>query len=408
MNVASYEEALQTTLQLAIKRQVVPIDVSSRARRYQYLAKPAYAAIDLPNFSRAMMDGYAVHRDDLNANHPLTVNGDVRAGDIPSQAVSPGFVTKIRTGAPVPFGTSAIVRKEWIEEVDDTSIRILQSVRDGESVQLRGEDARCGDVILAEGKRLNGQARTLLQAAGVKSVEVYQTCRITIICTGSELVQGTDELKLGEVYAASDAFLIDGLTEMGATIEDVVFVGDSETAIESAILRYIGNVDYLFITGGASVGDTDFVKTVLYRITGSASLNVERVLMRPGSPYVATHVGDTTIFGLSGNPAACFVQFHVLAKHAVQWTLGQSRAPFSITVELSENISVKPVKHVRFYRASVRCEMGRFVAYPQFRQSSGILSGLPSVNAIIRLDKSLYQKGEHVPAILITAEDDFS
>ncbi|GMA59886.1 hypothetical protein GCM10025859_03260 [Alicyclobacillus fastidiosus] len=135
-------------------------------------------------------------------------------------------------------------------------------------------------------------------------------------------------------------------------------------------------------------------------MSGSPSLPIERVWMRPGSPFLAARAGSTTIFGMSGNPAACFVQFHVLALPVIRKSLGMDAPLFADHAVLAEPIRLKPVKHVRFHRATASLSKSQLSVLPQAGQSSGLVTGLSNVNAIIRLDKQVYERGEHVPVLL--------
>lgn len=407
MTIASFDEALETTLELAAARKTATIDLWKSPASTGYLAEPVTSAIDLPNFDRSMMDGYAIHLADLaNTTETLTIVGDIRAGDARCTALTRGCAVKVRTGASVPVNCAAVVRQEQVEQVSPDSIRILKPVKQEESIQRRGEDAKTGDVLLASGSILNGQSRAVLKSAGVTVADIYESCSVALLCTGSELVHDARPLRTGEIYAANDAFLADSLRALGAVVVDTLFVEDNLDAMATAVERYMNSVDYLFITGGTSVGDTDFAKAAIRKVAGDAQLPIERVWMRPGSPFVATRIAKTTVFALSGNPAACFVQFHALSRHAVEWTLGRSPQAFSAKAVLAKDIVVKPVKHTRLYRATVRLEHSQLIAYPQAKQSSGSITGLSSTNALIRLHDH-HHLARDVVAVQFTASSPF-
>ncbi|WP_237699900.1 hypothetical protein [Alicyclobacillus acidocaldarius] len=157
----------------------------------RFLAQDVAAAVDLPPFSRSMMDGYAIHAEDLGADDTwLRVVADVRAGDAAAGvAVAPGQAVRVRTGAPVPPGTAAVVREEWVD-VEGDAIRLLRSVPAGESVQPQGDDARRGDVIARAGQVWDGQTQAVLRAAGVHECRCFRPLTAAILSTGSELVMG--------------------------------------------------------------------------------------------------------------------------------------------------------------------------------------------------------------------------
>lgn len=401
MDIVTYDEAFSTVLTLAALRRMTSIDVWQSHPPHRLAAVPVTAAIDMPPFARSMMDGYAIHADDLATDSPLTVIDNIHAGEASRRPVTPGTAVQVRTGAPIPSGTSAIVRNEWIERSEASMIRLLQKVKLGESIQWAGEDARAGDVILPMGSVVDGQARSVLRAAGVKTIPAFSACRVAVICTGTELLrEHTLYPRTGQVFASSDAFLSDALRFVGAEVEPIEYVRDDVAAIEQAIVRYVNEVDYILVTGGASVGDTDFAKVAIARVRNSAEPILTRVWMRPGAPFLAARSGKTTIFGMSGNPAACFVQFHVLALPAIKHSMGYpQRSAFPFTASLAQPLTLKPVKHVRFHRAVASFDGTRLVVSSETKQSSGSLTGLTFVNAIMRLDQSQYPAGKEVPLL---------
>lgn len=398
-SICTYDEALDIAIHLAAPRRIIERNVWTKAPSTATLADDVRAAIDLPPFARAMMDGFAVHRSDIAGTQPLQVVADIHAGEQPKTPVSPGTAVQIRTGAPVPENTAAVVRKEWTEWIDAHTIRLLRPISAGESIQPRGQDTAQGAVLLSRGAQIDGQTIAVLRAAGVTSIPIYAPVRVGIVSTGSELVTDpTKPLCAAQVYAASDAFLQSTLEALGAQVVDISYVDDHPERIEQRAARFIADgVDYVLLTGGASVGDTDYATSVIRRLCGTEQLPIERVWMRPGSPFLAGRAGRTTVFGLSGNPAACFVQFHVLVLPAIRRSLGIDAAMFAQEAVLTQSIRLKPIKHVRFYRATAGVDGVQVRVEPQVGQSSGLVTGLACVNAIIRLDEQVYEAGDIVP-----------
>src|SRR5688572_15758155 len=73
------------------------------------LAAPVVAALDVPAFDRAAMDGYAVLADDTfcaGRYEPRVLRcvETVHTGEVPSHGVARGDCIQIATGAPMPAG----------------------------------------------------------------------------------------------------------------------------------------------------------------------------------------------------------------------------------------------------------------------------------------------------------------
>ncbi|MCL6487958.1 MAG: molybdopterin molybdotransferase MoeA [Alicyclobacillus mali] len=366
----------------------------------RWLTRDVSAAVDLPPFSRSMMDGYAIHAADLRGDAPLRVVGDVRAGDALSVSVTPGQAVRVRTGAPVPPGTAAVVREEWVA-VEGDAIRLLRPVISGESVQPQGDDARRGDVIARAGQLVDGQTQAVLRAAGVHQYTCPRPLAAAVLATGSELVTGPHAEggpPPGHVYAATDAFLQSTLSHLGVEIAAVEHAPDDLDAIVAAAKRLAAKVDLLILTGGASVGDADYARAALAALDDDAPLLFERIWMRPGAPMLARPTSKGFAFGLSGNPAAAYVQFHTLVVPFVMRWLGVRGArPFPLMAVLDGDVHMKPVKHTRVLRGRLRLQSATLIFQPEDKQSSGSLAGLVSTNAIARMDGHHLARGATVP-----------
>lgn len=149
------------------------------------------AAVALPRFDHAAMDGYAVRAADVAAAAPdapvvLPVAGVVAAGDAAHPSLAPGTAWRIMTGAPVPAGADAVVPFEWTDRgVDQVSVG--QPVPVARHIRRAGEDVREGDVAIAAGTRLAPRHLALLAAVGSTSVAVLPAPRVAVIATGQEL-----------------------------------------------------------------------------------------------------------------------------------------------------------------------------------------------------------------------------
>jgi molybdopterin molybdotransferase len=393
-----FDEARQAAMNRAIMQRTEAVNLSLAYGRY--LAKPVIAKLDVPPFNRAMMDGFAIRSDDLSQNSGLlTVVDTVIAGDEPENEVKPGEAIRIMTGAPVPDGADAVVRFEWCEELPDNHVQILKQVRKGESIQPIGEDGKSGQTIIPCGARLTGAELAVCKTFGVHTPSVTIPPRVCILVTGNELVQNPEtELRQGQIYGANEMFLQGALKEDGATVTRIRYIKDNLSEISAAISESVSESEYVILTGGVSAGDLDFVPAAIRQLSGE--LDVEKVLMRPGSPFVVSKIGSTAIFALSGNPAASFIQFESLVRPVIRKTLGMEDKGFPITGELLHGIHLKPIKHTRILRAVARIVAGRFTIDASMAQSPGVMSSFAVANCLVRLDESTYEAGSGLPVRL--------
>ncbi|MEJ7545559.1 molybdopterin-binding protein, partial [Staphylococcus hominis] len=73
-------------------------------------------------------------------------------------------------------------------------------------------------------------------------------------------------------------------------------------------------------TGGVSVGDFDYLPEIYKAIDAKVLFN--KVAMRPGSVTTVAVTTDKYLFGLSGNPSACYTGCELYVKPAVNKLMG--------------------------------------------------------------------------------------
>ncbi|MCL6452532.1 MAG: molybdopterin molybdotransferase MoeA [Alicyclobacillus sp.] len=359
------------------------------------LVEPAYAAIDVPPFDRAMMDGYALTAADLAERRtPLRSVLAVAAGHTPRVAMEPGMCARVLTGAPVPMGTAAVVRQEWCTE-SDGEIEVLRWPAPGESIQPAGQDGRSGEPLLPAGRVLSALDCAVLQTFGVKQVRVARRLRAALLVTGDELAPAGGPLAPGQIYGTNDRMLDGCLRADGLEVVQTAHLRDDPRELATAITRAAADADVIVVTGGVSVGDFDFTPHAVEQVLGP--LLLRKVLMRPGSPLVFAVRDQVACFGLSGNPAACFAQYETLIGPALRCSLGQTDVPFPATGILAHDVQLKPVKHTVVHRGKMHLQAGQLLVDCRMAQSTGVVSSLLASDVLVRLDDADYRAGDIVP-----------
>ncbi|RLG23655.1 molybdopterin biosynthesis protein, partial [Methanosarcinales archaeon] len=113
--------------------EVVPIDLAY----HRILADDVVAAIDVPTFDRADMDGYAVRAADTYTAREedpvsLEIIDRIPAGDVSSLTISSGEAAEIGTGAMLPDGADAVVMVEYTEQ-NGSSVSVQRAVHSWEN-----------------------------------------------------------------------------------------------------------------------------------------------------------------------------------------------------------------------------------------------------------------------------------
>ena len=342
-----------------------------------FAAQDYFARLSLPAFDNSAMDGYAVVASWCNKGGRLRVTGEQPAGPDRKLRVGRGEAARIFTGAPLPEGADAIVMQEDVTR-DDTDIILNVDVEAGDFVRRRGCDLAEGQIILQRGERIRPATIALLASQGFADVIVGGEATAAIISTGDELVNPGQELQGGQIYDSNSALLSALLHGIGVSATAVEHCRDDRESLGEAIKRGIRN-NVLIISGGVSVGDHDLVKKVLCEL--GAKIEIWRVAVKPGKPFLFGNIGACFVFGLPGNPVSAFVTFLQFVRPAILRMMAATnlelpQVPAQLAVGLT-NDGDRP----HYIRGKL--ERGRFT--PVGRQESHALFGLKQANALLRI-----------------------
>src|ERR671927_53616 len=87
------------------------------------LAEDISSDFNSPPYDKALMDGYAVRSADREPQRRILE--EIAAGAVPRVALTPGAVSRIMTGAPLPEGADAVVPLEQTQLKDERNVQIL-------------------------------------------------------------------------------------------------------------------------------------------------------------------------------------------------------------------------------------------------------------------------------------------
>jgi len=295
--------------------------------RGRILAEAIAADRDNPAFDYAAMDGYAVRAADVaracaacaGRSGPaglvtLRVVGESRIGSEPPRVLEAGGVVRIATGAAVPGGADAVIKRERVTEhgftisvTPDEAMR----VRTGDHIRRRAENASAGAVVLAAGTVLSAAALGTLAAVGVSRPRVACRLRVAVITTGDELVApeaAPGPFQIRDSNGAALGAVLGAHAWIGAA--RAVHVRDDGADLAGALRSALASADAVVLSGGVSVGHRDPVRSA---VEGAGARIVFHGLpQRPGKPMlgaVGTGAGGrrVPIFGLPGNPVSAMV-----------------------------------------------------------------------------------------------------
>ena len=367
------------------------------------------AGHDVPSFPNSAMDGFAVRAADTPGT--LEVAATTAAGSAPAGEVRPGQAVRIMTGAPVPAGADAVVMVERTTPAGEGKVRIQVAASPGEHIRLPGEDVRAGQVLFEPGTELHPGHLGVLASVGCQAVEVVPPATVGVLSTGDELASGPGDLRPGQIRDSNRPMLLALSARAGCVPVDLGTAPDDEVAITTAIERGVATCDAILTSGGVSVGDFDYVKTVLDRL---GEMHWWQVAVKPAKPLAfgtvrgpggAGQRGGTPVFGLPGNPVSSLVSFELFARPALRQMMGHGQIlRRQVPAVADEALRRRPDGKVHLVRVVATADdEGRWHVRSSGGQASHLLRAMARANALAVLpDGDGVAAGDPVKVMLLT------
>jgi molybdopterin molybdotransferase len=334
------------------------------------LAQDVVATADVPPFSRAAMDGYAVRAADTAGATPaspvvLAWIEKVFTGQMPSRLVGRGECIEIATGAPMPSGADSVVMVEQTT-ADGPRIQIFNEAEPGQNIGRQGADIRNGQTVMRRGELLNASRVGAIAALGLAQVDVYAQPRVAILSTGNEIVDPGQPLQPGQIYDINRFTVAAVVAEHGGVPVPHRTAADTMADLDRALDECLED-DVLVFSGGTSVGERDLI---LDALGSRGEVLFHGISVKPGKPTAFGLVGGRPFFGMPGYPSSCLLNTHILLVPALRFIARLPAAtPRTITLPLARRVASAKDRH-QFY--TVRVADG--LAIPAYKASGDITS----------------------------------
>ena len=352
------------------------------------LAVDVVSPVSLPPHDNASMDGFAVHSADIaqpsrEAPVRLPVTRVLAAGDGASAVLERGTAMRIMTGAWIPAGADSVIRVEDTESSAD-SVTILDARDTGRNIRAMGEDVEAGSVVMRAGTQVTAAHLGVLASVGCATPSVFRRPRVAILATGDELVtlEHFDTVLAGNRIVSSNSYALAAAVHAAGGEPVMLGIAPDNPEQLAECLRKAEGCDVVLTSGGVSVGDFDYTRTVVTALGGELSL--WRVKMRPGAPLAYGTLFGTPWLGLPGNPVSALVTFELFGRPLIR-TLGGFSRPHRRTLPVLTGSDITlgaPLTHFLRVRLDFATD-GLPVASLTGAQSSGMLTSMSAADALL-------------------------
>lgn len=360
--------------------EVILIDAKNRI-----LAKDIKSKINLPPFNNSAVDGYAIHKSDLNKTQKLLFTQRIAAGDKLPIDLKKGEVARIFTGACMPSNCKTIVMQENVT-VKDKHILINKIPTYGENCRLAGEDIARGLKVLSKGDKINATNINLIAAIGKQRVVVKKKLKIGYYTSGNELKKPTEGLH-GSQINNSNHYSLHALLEH-AYLENkyLGILKDTKKFIINSILRNTNKFDVIITTGGASVGEEDHLIKTIQKL---GKIFFWKAAIKPGRPLAVGKIKNTFMICLPGNPVSVHLLYGMIVKPFLEFLCGAPLIqPRGIKATAMFSMKKKN-QRMEWLRVNIIKNSENLSVNRYYKQGSGMISSMVFTDGILEIPENI-------------------
>lgn len=374
-----------------LKSIIAPVTDSESVPLTEALGRILYdsvlSPISLPPQDNSAVDGFGFDSstyEETGGWYPVVAR--IPAGHPANLIIHPGASVRIFTGAIIPAGIDTVVMQEDCEahEQDGESYVIIPpGLSQGANIRKAGEDVQKNDTVLPANHRIRAQDVARLASLGFESINVRKRLRVALLSTGDEIKPQGEALSVGDIYNANTPLLTTLLQNLPVEIVEARHLPDDEETVETHIRRLADQCDLVLTTGGASLGEEDYIAKTLDKL---GSRYAWQLAIKPGRPMVFGQIGSSIFMGLPGNPVAVLICYLLYVYPALFVLCGGNwRHPTAFKIPANFDMKKKAGRR-EFLRGILEYDdEGKQKVRKYARDGSGLIQGLVEANGLIEL-----------------------
>lgn len=352
----------------------------------RFLDEKIVSKIDLPPFTNSAVDGYALLKDDiLNKKKYLTSSIRIAAGGNKNKILKKGEVARIFTGAKMPKNSQTVIMQENTDNSKGV-IKINKFPLYGDNCRLQGEDIAKGNEILFSGDKINNSNINLIAAIGKKNVLVKKKINIGFYTSGNELTEPTENLK-GSKINNSNYFSLNALLNKPFIYKKYLgTLKDDEDRITNSIKKNIKKYSVIITTGGASVGEEDYLINVIKKL---GKVYFWKTAIKPGRPLAVGKINETIIICLPGNPVSVHLLYGMIIYPFLEYLCsGNFIEPNSVIARTDFKMKKKN-KRLEWLRVCIKKKKKELIVTKFSKQGSGMISSIVYADGILEIPENV-------------------
>lgn len=284
------------------------------------LKQPVYSPHDLPPLAQSAVDGYALGEGKSQIGSSYNLQARLKLESYPCFSLEYGQAVSVQTGGILPEGTVAVVPGEKTR-VEEQQVIVLEQIKPGTNIKTAGEDFRKGELLLATGDKLDYAAIALLSVYDIYEVETVRKPQAGVVCLASNIIGKNMELHNGQMRDSNGPMLNALINRDGGEVGTFVYGGiTGQDDVISQLQRLTDQLDIVILTGGTYENGTNNIEGIMHAL--GARMLYQGVQLQPGSHAGAARKDNCLLLSLSGNPAACAVNYHLFVKPVLKRMLG--------------------------------------------------------------------------------------
>lgn len=325
-NVVSVEKARERLLKVFKVYQLKIEEVGLIEANNRVLAENIYSDINVPEFNRSTVDGFAIKtKDSHGASQAIpslfNILGEIEMGKESIYTVNSANAVYVPTGGMIPEGADGVVMVEYTEKLDQDNLMVYKSISSGENIIFKGDDIKTGGLALKKGRKVLPEVMGVLAALGRSKVKVYEKPRFYIISTGDEIIDLEEELEIGKIRDINSYALYSLIENLGGQVVGKNIVEDDYNLLKEEVEKALDVSDIILISGGSSVGTKDYTDKVINSFNGEGVF-VHGISIKPGKPTILGEGKGKLMVGLPGHPVSSIIVFKIIIEDYVKAKMG--------------------------------------------------------------------------------------